>query len=115
MSSKKVFIEQIERLISEGLELDEEAKAFFEDFKSAEKDKPELTEKGSLILSYMKDNIELFNNIFKSKDIADGIEINGRSVSGSMKKLMIDGFVDKIGTNPVCYAVTEKGKEYKFN
>lgn len=33
-----------------------------------------------------------------------------RSVSGSMKKLITEGFVEKIGSDPVAYAITEKGK-----
>ena len=87
MSDKKIFIEQIERLIAEGLVLDDEAQKFFDNLKKEDLKSP-LTEKGKTILSFMQKNVVLFNNVFKAKDIADGLGINGKSVSGSMKKLL---------------------------
>ena len=38
-----------------------------------------------------------------------------RSVSGSLKKLINDGFVEKVGANPVAYGLTELGKSYEFD
>ena len=113
MSDKKIFIEQIERLMAEGLVLDDEAQKFFDNLKK-ENLKPPLTEKGKTILSFMQKNVVLFNNVFKAKDIADGLGINGKSVSGSMKKLVLDGYVEKIGANPVCYSITDIGKDFNI-
>jgi DNA-binding PadR family transcriptional regulator len=31
-----------------------------------------------------------------------------------MRKLTTDGFVEKVGSDPVIYTITEKGKNYKF-
>jgi DNA-binding HxlR family transcriptional regulator len=37
--------------------------------------------------------------------------ISSRSVSGSIRKLVTDGFVEKVSTDPVLYALTDKGNE----
>jgi predicted transcriptional regulator len=52
--------------------------------------------------------------MWKSKDLADQIELSSRCVSGTMRKLVNDGFCDKIGANPIIYCLTEKGKNYKI-
>jgi large conductance mechanosensitive channel protein len=46
----------------------------------------------------------------KAKEIAEGMFISSRAVSGSMRKLVSDGYVEKIGADPVMYLITEKGK-----
>ncbi len=46
----------------------------------------------------------------KAKDIAEGLMMSSRRVSGSIRKLVTDGYVEKIGQDPVIYALTEKGK-----
>ena len=51
----------------------------------------------------------------KAKDIADGMVISSRKVSGAIRKLVSDGFVDKYGQNPVIYSLTEKGKNFDIN
>ena len=112
MSKKEKFKEVIDNLIANGLELDEEANAFYLEFKKM--NQKVLTEKGRIILLYMRKEENLFNNIFKAKDIADGLGINGKSVSGSMKKLVLDGYVEKIGANPVCYSITDIGKDFNI-
>ena len=53
--------------------------------------------------------------MFKAKDIADGLYISSRAVSGSLRKLVTDGFCEKVGTDPVVYTLTEKGKNYKID
>lgn len=77
--------------------------------------KPELTENGVKILKYMQDNYSKYNNIFKSKEIGEGIFASSRSVSGSMKKLITSGFVEKVGSDPVVYAITDIGKSKDLN
>ena len=71
--------------------------------------KPIFTESGFQILEYLQ-SIDSKN--LKAKDIADGMGISSRKVSGAMRKLVSDGFVDKFGQNPVIYSLTEKGKSF---
>ena len=71
---------------------------------------PALTDNGKQILAYMQSNNE--HPIFKARDIAEGLFINSRGVSGSLRKLVNDGFVEKMGENPVIYSLTEKGKNF---
>ena len=75
-------------------------------------DKPAFTEIGLIILEYLQTcNIKSI----KAKEIADGIEVPSRKVSGAMRKLVTDGYVEKFGQNPVIYALTEKGKNLNIN
>ena len=37
------------------------------------------------------------------------------SISGAMRKLVSDGFVEKAGKDPIIYSLTEKGKEYEID
>lgn len=110
MTNKELFIAEIENKL-ETLQLSEGAKAYFEALKSQApaKEKTELTENGAKILKFMQDSRNDYNNIFKSRDIAEGLFVSSRSVSGAMKKLITEGFVEKIGTDPVVYALTDKG------
>jgi predicted transcriptional regulator len=78
------------------------------------KKKTELTEKGKLILDFMRKNKDQYNNLFKAKDIGDGMLISSRTVAGSMRKLVTDGYIEKIGSEPSVYAVTNKGLEVNF-
>ena len=116
MTSREKFIEEIEN-ITKHFEnpcelkdvLSDEAFDFFESLK---KKKPSsgLTENGQKILDYMNLNHEKFNNQFTSKSIAIGLNMAARSVSGSMNKLITDGYVNKLSTNPVSYELV-LGKE----
>lgn len=74
-----------------------------------------MTENGVKILKIMQDNFEKYINIFTSKNIGEILFMSPRSVSGSMKKLITDGLVEKIGSNPVSYGLTELGKNYQFD
>lgn len=70
----------------------------------------DLTDKNKAILKWMKENAEKYNNIFNAKQIGDGLFMSGRSVSGSIRKLVALGYVEKQGKDPVCYLLTEDGK-----
>ncbi len=72
-------------------------------------EKPALTESGCQILEYLQ-SANAKN--LKAKDIADGMAISSRKISGAIRKLVTDGFVEKFGTNPVIYSLTEKGKQF---
>ena len=75
-------------------------------------DKPEITDNGKVILNYMQQSDV---SMMKARDIADGLGISSRGVSGSLRKLVSDGFFEKVGSNPSVYALTEKGKNYKID
>ena len=83
---------------------------FWETFCST-KTAPKITENGIKILDFMQKNITLYNNVFKAKDIAEGLFMSPKSISGSMQKLVKEGFCEKIGGSPVCYKLTDAGKE----
>ena len=71
--------------------------------------KPMFTESGLQILEYLQ---SVDSKGLKAKDIADGMGISSRKVSGAIRKLVSDNFVDKFGQNPVIYSLTEKGKNF---
>lgn len=111
MSKKQDFISEVNGMINSlGYEWQSEsAKSYWEAFISVkEEDKPEFTDNGKLILKYMQDNSDKDN--FKAKDIGEGLFVSSRTVSGAIRKLVTDGYVEKIGQDPVIYTLTEKGK-----
>ena len=67
-------------------------------------EKPMFTESGLSILEYLQ---TCDAKSLKARDIADGMVISSRQVSGAIRKLVTDGFVDKYGQNPVIYSLTE--------
>ena len=68
------------------------------------------TESGAKILQWMRDNKDSYNNIFKAKDICEGLFLSStRIVSGAMRKLVADNYVSKTAGNPVCYSITDEG------
>ena len=73
--------------------------------------KNELTDNGRVILKYLQDTD---SSMLKAKDIGEGLFLSSRTVSGSMRKLVADGFVEKIGKDPAIYKITEKGKNYNI-
>jgi DNA-binding MarR family transcriptional regulator len=112
MSKKQDFISEVNGMINAlGYTWQSEnAKAYWEAFISVkEEDKPEFTDNGKLILKYMQDNCGTTEN-FKAKDIGEGLFVSSRTVSGAIRKLVTDGYVEKIGQDPVIYTLTEKGK-----
>ena len=77
--------------------------------------KPKFTENGKLVLQYMKDNKDNYNNLFKAKEIGEGLGISSRTASGAMRKLVTDGYIEKIGESPVVYSLTVAGIEVDLN
>ena len=109
MSKKEEFIEYVEKLINEE-EMSNGAKEFWEALKSIkENEKPTFTDNGKLIMKYLQELPE-GSPMMKAKEIAEGMFISSRAVSGAMRKLVTDGFVEKVGQDPVMYILTEKGK-----
>ena len=63
----------------------------------------------------MKDNKDSYNNLFKAKDIGEGLGISSRTASGAMRKLVTDGYVEKVGQDPIVYAITTEGIKVDLN
>lgn len=76
-----------------------------------DKSRPAFTEKGAIILNYLKDNPDA---VLPAKKIAEDLELSSRTVSGAMKKLVTDGYVEKFEGEPKTYSITEKGKEVQI-
>ena len=121
MTKKDKFVLMVEEMIDNAvntreLELDADALTYFEALKQVkEKEKPAFTDNGKQIMLFMQSDWEKFNNLMKAKDIADGTFLSSRSVSGSIRKLVTDGYVEKIGQDPINYALTDLGKEVAIN
>lgn len=75
-------------------------------------EKPVVTENGLKILTYLHENPDV--RTWKAKDLADKMGIASRGVSGALRKLVNDGYCEKISTDPVVYAITEKGINFNF-
>ena len=69
-----------------------------------------LTGTGRKILISMYANKETYLNVFSSKQLGELLFMSARSVSGSMRKLVTEQYVEKSGTNPVTYKLTENGE-----
>lgn len=111
--SKEIFITEVERFVNQ---LSDEAKAYFEEFKTSKVGVPKaITDKGKIILKDMQENETNSNNIFKSKDIGERIGVSGRSVSGSIRALIALGYVEKNGADPVTYGLTDLGRDFSVD
>ena len=89
--------------------------SFWEDYKKCTTPPKDMTENGLKVLTWMQEHIEEMSNVFTAKEIGEGLFTSGRSISGSMKKLVNDGYVEKIGKSPVQYSLTETGKLYHID
>lgn len=115
---KKEFLDFVNALIAAAPDvaknlMNDNIKAYMNAISENQNDKPEITDNGKLILKYMQDNTDTM--MWKAKDIAEGLFISSRTVSGGMRKLVTDGFCEKVGSDPVIYTITEKGKNYKID
>ena len=111
MSKCTKFLEFFDYLVKEAnIEIPQEVNEFYQMLMTSEKnfvEKPAFTETGLAVLDYLQQcNIPSM----KAKEIAEGMILPSRKVSGAMRKLCADGYVEKFGQNPVIYALTDKGK-----
>ena len=111
---KQEFIDFVNALIEAAPDvaeklMTENVKAYMEALTDKKAEKPALTDNGKLVLKYLQ-GVE--PSIYKAKDIADGLFVSSRNVSGAMRKLVTDGFVEKVGEQPALYIITEKGKNF---
>lgn len=115
MTNKEIFIKLIQEEIDNGMELPDEAIAYFEELKNGKASLGGLTVNGKIILGFLQNNYEQYNNIFTSKNIAEKIGVPSRSVSGAIRKLVSDGYVKKLNSNPVSYELTDLGKDFQID
>ena len=113
---KKEFLDFLNALMEAAPSVVEEkmtenVKAYIDALTDKKNEKPEITDSGKLILKWLQNAPA---GIYKSKDIAEGLFVSSRNVSGAMRKLTTDGFVEKVGSDPVLYTITEKGKNYNI-
>lgn len=118
MSQCEEFLEYLNKVIlnqkEPEIEMSDNVKKFIEQLNKAQDNfsvKPVLTERGIEILSYMRTSDKA---LLKAKDIAEGMEVSSRKISGAMLKLLNEGFVDKFSSNPNVYVLTEKGKNVEL-
>ena len=114
---KQEFLNFINSLMNANPDLTEKLmteniKAYLDILAEVKDEKPLLTENGAIILRYLQEHSDI--RCWKSKDIAEQTGISSRSASGAMRKLVNDGFCEKIGSSPVIYNLTEKGKNFKI-
>ena len=122
MTKREAFIEIVEEIFSRPDIYAENypdtyalADEYWNEFKAGKaKGSKGMTENGAKLLSWMQENVENMSNMFTSKEIAEGLFTSGRSISGSMRKLVSDGYVEKINGNPIRYSLTEAGRNYQF-
>lgn len=86
------------------------AEKYWQSFIKDEETSVKITESGKKILLFMQENGETMNNVFTSKEIAEAFFTSGRSIAGSMRKLVSDKFVSKEGKDPIRYSLTEAGR-----
>ncbi len=115
---KKEFLDFVNKLMEANPEITkklmtDEIQAYLDILKETKDDKPILTENGRLILEYLQNHPE--THLWKAKDVADQLGISSRGVSGAFRKLVNDGFCEKLGKDPVIYSLTEKGKNFNIN
>ena len=114
MSLKQNFINYVESNF-ETNPMPENLTEYWEKFKGSKDkgDKPLFTENGKLILIFLQNHSD--KTLWRAKEIADEMFIASRTVSGSIRKLVNDGFVEKVSQDPVIYSITEQGKNIKID
>lgn len=114
MTTKENFIAEIEKLLETNT-INEDAMNYFAEFKNGTvKNSSVITEKGIAILEYLQSQDP--NYTFSAKMLAEVLDMSSRSISGTMRKLTTDGFVEKTSTlSPITYQITELGQNFKLD
>ena len=115
MNRKQAFIDFVNDLIKNckhPIEMDENAEFYWNYLKNSddkETENPLFTENGKRLQICLQEHPE--KEAWKAREVADELGISSRSIAGGMRKLVNDGFVEKLEENPAIYAITTKGKE----
>lgn len=119
MSKKQEFIEFIEQLMEKANiteeNMSENVLFYWNVLKGPEttEERPLFTENGKLVLGCLKNKPEIV--FWKARDIGEELFISSRTVTGAMRKLVTDGYVEKIPGSPSVYTITEQGKNAQIN
>ena len=115
MTKQQEFLEFWSYLTQEavpGVEIPPNVQAYIDALKNTDNiEKPLFTDNGAKILQYLQ---SAPTAMYKARDIAENMGVTSKGVSGAMRKLVTDGYVEKVGKDPVVYMITEKGKSVKF-
>lgn len=119
MTKREEFLVWIDELIKNQKDdstvpMNDSVKAYLDairDDSVSDSDKPQFTENGKAILMQLQ---SMPDGMYKAKDIAEGMGIASKSVAGAIRKLVTEGYCEKIGKDPVVYSITEKGKNVNF-
>lgn len=106
------FLQEIEGIRSN---LSDAASAFLDELIEKNKNNPTVTENGRKIIQTMRDNEKAYLGVFTSKQIGEILFMPARSVSGAMRKLIAEQYVEKKSVNPIAYALTDKGKTLQLD
>jgi predicted transcriptional regulator len=110
---KNIFIDTVEALFTKYSfedNIPQEAFDFFEDYKKGRSSNRLFTEKGIAILKEMRE----VNDWISAKALGERMDVSGRSVSGTMRKLVTDGYIEKQAGTPAAYKITEAGMTCNF-
>ena len=113
---KQEFIDFLNALMEAEPELTQKLmtdniKAYIEALTDKKAEKPPLTDNGKLILKWLQDAPA---GVYTAKAIAESLFVASRKVSGAIRKLVTDEFVEKVGETPALYTITEKGKNFEI-
>ena len=102
MNKKELFVMMVEAFLEKGT---------VEGTLSTSQLDEQFTDNGKLILKAMIENNEERANMFSAKQIAEYAFITSRQVSGAIRKLVTDGYCEKVGQDPIIYSLTDLGKQ----
>lgn len=104
MTEKELFVSEIQSLLDTNqLQLSDASLAYFEAMKVT---KTQITKKGQEILDWLSEHD--VGKPLSAKEIAEGMGLTSRSVSGSLRALVTSGYVSKDGKDPVKYSLIKK-------
>ena len=114
---KEQFLNFVNELMNHDVDftnkiMNDDVQAYLNMLNDVKGEKPALTENGKNVLRYLQEHKEI--RTWKAKDVADGLGVSSRGVSGSFRKLVNDGFCEKLGQNPAVYCLTEKGTNFEI-
>lgn len=113
MTKQQEFLEFWRKLVTQpGVEVPPNVQAYIDALSNTDNiEKPLFTDNGAKILQYLQ---SAPTAMYKARDIAENMGVTSKGVSGAMRKLVTDGYVEKVGKDPVVYMITEKGKNVVF-
>lgn len=121
---KQEFINFVVTLMNANPELTnkiytEDVKSYFEAFCNSEQNSKSdaVTKAGTPVLQFFqeREKVDGERKGYRSSEIAELMGRASKGISGSMRKLVTDGYIAKIDdTKPIVYILTEKGSNYIF-